>query len=207
MYGGRRGWDCAGGCRGVPRRGEQPGPGRTHRACNRTDTASDQHADLDRDQQGHRRATVEARAELARTSRLRPGRRRELEVTIEHHHLALQDTFPTHTWLGRQIDDLARQVARDTQQRQDDERLTARPPRDRRERAEPVLAAARLVAPATARTPSSSGASIEGALDAVGRALEADARREAEERRIAEHPRRRTHDHARSRDDGPSIGF
>ncbi|MGQ0632920.1 MAG: MobF family relaxase [Sporichthyaceae bacterium] len=148
---------------------------------------------LHREQREHRFAAATARAELAGTSRLRPGHRRDLIDTITRHDGAFDASFPDAAKLDREIRTLARQVNADAREREAEQgsrTLRATRVRDRREA---VLTPARDLAASGARLP---------------RSL-ALAQSSEEVLRAAERSRRSTRDHAhdRGRDDGPVIGW
>jgi hypothetical protein len=164
----------------------------------RTGQLTQHQADRDclaRDQQEHRKAAAEARAELARTSRLRPARRRDLTEAVARHDHALNAAFPEMVRLDREITALARQVAADTRARELDQRARAtRPTRVPDDRQDSYLSPASRVELGSGRV-RVQRASAQGAArdDLV----------------IAERSRRLAHDRARerNRDDAPGIGW
>lgn len=150
---------------------------------------------LAHDQQDHRRAAAEARAELARTSRLRPGRRRDLTDAVARHDNALNAAFPETVRLDREITALACEVAADTRARELEQRARAtRPTRLTDDRQNSYLAPASSVelgsGPVRAQRVSAQGAARDDLV-------------------IAERSRRLAHDRARerNRDDAPGIGW
>jgi hypothetical protein len=93
-------------------------------------------------QQEHRQAAAKTRVELARTTRLRPGRRRELLEAAARDDRAAQTASPRLATLDREIAALSRQVAADTREREreaDRRTRTARPLRAASD--QPALAA------------------------------------------------------------------
>jgi hypothetical protein len=150
---------------------------------------------LARDQQEHRHAAAEARAELARTSRLRPGRRRELTEAIIRHDHALNATFPETVRLDREITALTRQVAVDTRAREAEQRAcTTRPARLPDDQRDTYLAPAFPIElglrPARVRSAPTGSVALE-------------------DLRVAELRRRHDQDRTRerARDDSPGIGW
>jgi hypothetical protein len=143
------------------------------------------------DQQRHRRAAAAGRAELAGTSRLRPGRRRELVETIAGHDQALQASCVLAAQLSHQVAALSRQVALDDRTREVDRRNRSwRPVRMSSD--EPELAPAR-------RRGAELLAARASAVSSSSRALE--------HLRAAEIRRRRSPDrsYGRGRNDGPGL--
>jgi hypothetical protein len=147
-------------------------------------------------QQEHRAAAASARTDLAATSRLRPGRRRDLSDTIRRHEQAVRATFGETTQLDRDIDALSRQVATDTRDREHDQRIrttTRRPAEDatwREASLAPAMTADHLAAASAAR-----------ARQAVQRARISGRGLDRDRSRYRDHH----HDHARGRDDAPGI--
>jgi ATP-dependent exoDNAse (exonuclease V) alpha subunit len=150
---------------------------------------------LARDQQEHRHAAAEARAELARTSRLRPSRRRDLTEAVARHDHALNAAFPETVRLDREITALARQVAADTRARELEQRARAtRPTRLPDDGQSSYLAPAHSVelrsGPVRVRRAPAQSAALGDLV-------------------VAERSRRLADDRARerNRDDAPSIGW
>jgi conjugative relaxase-like TrwC/TraI family protein len=146
-------------------------------------------------QQDHAVAAASARAELAATSRLRPGRRRELGDTIWRHERAVHAAIGDAVRLGREIDALNRQVATDTRDRQHQQRTRAAQPR-------PVEDTTWREAPLSPAT-----STDQLATAAVTRARQAMQRAQAEIR-DRDRDRSRYHDQhrdSRGRDDAPGI--
>ncbi len=138
------------------------------------------------------RAVSESREELARTTRLRPGRRRDLVEAISCHEAALRAVSWQAAQLDSEITTLSRRVAVDTQTRESEQRA-----RDNR----PVTLPDDRAYLAPARHP-------EPGRPAQSRsAIERD--RAAEQRRSAERSRRYAQEQTRGRgrDDGSGIGW
>jgi hypothetical protein len=145
----------------------------------------------------HRTAAATARTELAATSRLRPGRRRDLTDTIWRHDQAVHAVFGETTRLDREIDTLTRQVAADTRNREHQQHLRVtswRPVEDATWREAPLT-------PAMTADKLSVAGTLARARQAVQRA-EVQLRARDHDR---ERSRYRDHHHARDRDDAPGI--
>jgi conjugative relaxase-like TrwC/TraI family protein len=151
---------------------------------------------LSSEQHEHRRAAAAARIELAGTSRLRPGRRRDLAVTITGHEDALRGSFPTAARLDREIDALTRHVSADTRSRETDQR--ARALQHTSARSEP--SEAYLAPAATVETFPRLSAQTRRALERAAA---------HENQRAPGRSRSRAHEQARDRgrDDAPGIGW
>ncbi|MGQ0843172.1 MAG: hypothetical protein ACT4QF_03450 [Sporichthyaceae bacterium] len=155
----------------------------------------DQRDRLTREQGEYRRVAGEARAELARTSRLRPARRRELTEAVSRHGGALDATFPALAALEGEIYGLTRQVAADARQREPEDRArAARAARAARssDRGEAVLAPA---------------VDVGAWRRSVGRPAGARWRLDEEQAQASRASRAREHDRTRSRDDAPGLGI
>ncbi len=150
---------------------------------------------LSSEQHEHRQAAAAARIELASTSRLRPGRRRDLAATVTEHDEALRGAVAAAARLDRQIDALTRQVSADTRTREEDGR--ARALKHTSARSEP--SEAYLAPAATVET-------IPRVLAQTRRALD---RAAAHDQRAPGRSRSRAHEQARDRgrDDASGIGW
>ncbi len=149
---------------------------------------------LRRQQREHRGTAAAARSELAGTSRLRPGRRRDLSHTIDAQHQALQASFPEELRLARELETLTRHVAADTRERAQERRARVLPsPRSRATSAEAHLAPAAPVEP------------LSQWVARARRAMDRAATRDADD---PVRSRGRTHEPARTRDrdDAPGLG-
>ncbi len=151
-----------------------------------------EHGRLQEEQQEHRRAAADGRTELARTTRLRPGRRRELLETVARHDQALQACFPRSAALSHEIVALSRQVDLDERSRRAEQR-------PRFTRATPAVSDEPYLAPAR---PSGFRGGPARVAAATAGGMELDRQRAVERRRPAP-----DHTYGRGRDDAPGIGW